>query len=49
MNTKNKAASDLAKLSHKKSPRSKEFYKRMGALGVEAKKKKRLERKTEDE
>lgn len=42
---KNKAASELAKLSHKKSPRSKEFYKAMSAKGNATKAKIKEEKK----
>ena len=34
---KNKAAQELARLSHKKSPRSLSFYKRIGRKGVKKK------------
>ena len=34
-------ASAMGKLSHKKSPRSKEFYKEIGAKGGKAKRKKK--------
>lgn len=40
---KNKAAQEMAKLRHIKSPKPKEFYKELSRKGVEAKKKKKLE------
>lgn len=39
---KNIAAQELGKLSHRKSPRSKEFYSAMGKLSAKVKKKNKL-------
>lgn len=35
MKKKNKAAQALAKLRHKKSPKTKDYYSRIGKLGAE--------------
>lgn len=42
---KNKAAQEMARLSHKKSPRGRDFYVKISAMAAEARKRNREERK----
>lgn len=44
-NMKNKAAQEMARLSHKKSPRGRDFYVKISAMAAEARKRNREERK----
>lgn len=42
--TKNKAAQQMARLSHQKSPRSRDFYIKISAMAAEARKRNKEER-----